>query len=167
MSGSVEGRRVGRKVIREGVTGTAGLAEWCHWRARRCVVLTGLGTILADDPQLNVRWVPTPRQLVRAVVDSRFDIPEQARIIDGGPIWLFTARPDAAKADRLRERNVTVVDLPPSGQDAGHPQGRPEHIDLARMLGWMAQHEVNERSEEHTSELQSLMRTSYAVFCLK
>src|SRR3546814_10260449 len=69
--------------------------------------------------------------------DSRFDIPEQARIIDGGPIWLFTARPDAAKADRLRERNVTVVDLPQT------------------------------RSEEHTSELQSLMRISYAVFCLK
>src|SRR3546814_3586627 len=60
-----------------------------------------------------------------------------------------------------------VLDLDAAGLEGGHPVDRPPPVQpqaerrQRRRLGRHA------RSEEHTSELQSLMRTSYAVFCLK
>src|SRR3546814_8404621 len=56
------------------------------------------------------------------------------------------------------------IDGPGIGMDAGIDEcyRRPSEFDLT-VIG----HQANERSEEHTSELQSLMRISYAVFCLK
>src|SRR5690606_29537258 len=72
-----------------------------HWRARSCMVLTGIGTLLGDDPSLTARAVPTERQPVRAVVVTRFRIPETARLLDGGPVIVFAASDDPAKAERL------------------------------------------------------------------
>ena len=83
-----------------------------RWRARSCVVLTGMGTVLKDDPQLNVRGIETPRQPRKAVVDGGFAIPETARLFDGAEVIVFTAREDAAKARRLEQRNARVVCLP-------------------------------------------------------
>src|SRR3546814_2452984 len=56
----------------------------------------------------------------------------------------------------------------PAGHRLRHPACRPGHVDLVRPApGAGPGQGPRERSEEHTSELQSLMRTSYAVFCLK
>ncbi len=44
------------------ITGEAARRDVHRWRARACAVLTGVGTVLADDPQMNVRAVDTPRQ---------------------------------------------------------------------------------------------------------
>lgn len=118
------------------ITGPAARADGHHWRARSCVVLTGLGTVLADDPLLTVRSVQTPRQPIRAVVDSRFEVPETARIFNGDPVWVFTAMRDAAKEERLKQRNATVISMP--------VQTGSEHIDLAAMLAWLGQHDINE-----------------------
>src|SRR3546814_9123596 len=59
---------------------------------------------------------------------------------------------------------------PPQFRSIAHPQAigsqsRPQQPGLARC--WTCRKSASDRSEEHTSELQSLMRTSYAVFCLK
>lgn len=116
------------------ITGAAARADGQHWRARSCVVLTGSGTVAADDPLLNVRDVSTPRQPVRAIVDTHFDTAEDSRIFDGEPVWIFTCRDDAAKAKRLAERAVEVVVVPEAG-------GR---VDLDAVLAWMAQREINE-----------------------
>src|SRR5690606_18898416 len=83
------------------ITGPAARADGHHWRARSCVVLTGSGTVLADDPQMNVRDVITERQPIKAVVDTRFEVREDARIFDGSETWIFTCNTDAAKARRL------------------------------------------------------------------
>jgi diaminohydroxyphosphoribosylaminopyrimidine deaminase/5-amino-6-(5-phosphoribosylamino)uracil reductase len=79
--------------------------------------------------------VDTPRQPRKAVVDGRFEIPEQARLFDGSEVILFTAREDAAKAERLQARNARVVPLP------GEAPGR---VDLPAMMRWLAQEQVNE-----------------------
>src|SRR3546814_7800462 len=59
----------------------------------------------------------------------------------------------------------------PAGCRGGEPRGRPgfHHGHGRRPAGRAAQSDGagDDRSEEHTSELQSLMRSSYAVFCLK
>ena len=116
------------------ITGPQARTDGHHWRARSCVVLTGIGTIEADDPLLNVREVPTPRQPVRAIVDTQFRIRESARIFDGSPVWIFTGRADSAKADRLAERNVRVIELPM----------RDKQVDLSQLMLWLGRNEINE-----------------------
>ena len=51
------------------ITGEAARADGHRWRARACAILTGIGTVRQDDPQLTVRAVATPRQPLRVVVD--------------------------------------------------------------------------------------------------
>lgn len=132
------------------ITGPLARADGHHWRARSCAVLTGIGTIRSDDARLNVREVPTPRQPIRAVVDARFEINEDARIFDGGKVWLFVCRIDESKAARLAQRNAEVVVMP--SLEAG--------VDLPSVLRWLAAHEVNEVHVEAGARLSgALMET--------
>lgn len=135
MATSLDGRSALRNGLSQWITGPEARADGHHWRARSCVVLTGIGTVLKDDPQLTVRSVQTPRQPRRAVVDGRFEIPEDARLFDGGEVIVFTARADAAKQARLEARNVRVVAL---------PDETPDRVDLPAMMRWLAAQQFNE-----------------------
>nr|WP_175213177.1 bifunctional diaminohydroxyphosphoribosylaminopyrimidine deaminase/5-amino-6-(5-phosphoribosylamino)uracil reductase RibD [Achromobacter aegrifaciens] len=135
MAASLDGRSALHNGVSQWITGREARADGHRWRARACVVLTGMGTVLKDDPQLNVRGVDTPRQPRKAVVDGRFEIPEDARLFDGAEVIIFTAREDAAKAARLQARNARVVLLP------GEAPGR---VDLPAMMRWLAQEQFNE-----------------------
>ena len=119
-----------------------------HWRARSCMVLTGIGTLLGDDPSLTARAVPTERQPVRAVVDTRFRIPETARLLDGGPVIVFTASDDPAKAERLARRNVRVIRI-------SELNGR---VDLAEMMRWIGQNAFNEVHVESGGRLAGALQ---------
>ena len=57
------------------ITGAEARKDGHRWRARACAILTGYGTIKADDPRLTVRDVETPRQPLRVIVDSRLETP--------------------------------------------------------------------------------------------
>lgn len=135
LAASLDGRSALHNGMSQWITGEPARADGHHWRARSCLVLTGMGTVLADDPQLTVRHVATPRPPRRAVVDGRFEIPESARLIDGGEIIVFTTRSDPAKAERLAARNVRVVEL---------PEAAPGRVDLPAMLRWMGANDINE-----------------------
>ena len=91
----------GRSALADGrsrwITGPEARRDGHHWRARACAILTGIGTVKADDPQLTVREVDTPRQPIRVVVDSRMEIRANARILEGGNVLLFcAAQPERA-----------------------------------------------------------------------
>ncbi|WP_085947830.1 bifunctional diaminohydroxyphosphoribosylaminopyrimidine deaminase/5-amino-6-(5-phosphoribosylamino)uracil reductase RibD [Achromobacter xylosoxidans] len=135
MAASLDGRSALHNGVSQWITGPEARADGHRWRARACVVLTGMGTVLKDDPQLNVRGVDTPRQPRKAVVDGRFEIPEDARLFDGAEVIIFTAREDAAKTARLQAKNARVVLLP--GEAAGR-------VDLPAMIRWLAQEQFNE-----------------------
>src|SRR5690606_19223480 len=135
------------------ITGPLARADGHHWRARSCVVLTGIGTVRSDNPRLNVREVETPRQPPRAVVDARFDIAEDAQILDGGKVWVFVCRVDEAKAERLARRNVEVVVMPSMA-------GR---VDLPSVLRWLAAHEINEVHVEAGARLSGALLESACV----
>lgn len=75
----------GRTALPDGrsqwITGAAARADGHAWRKRAGAVLTGIGTVLADDPRLDVRLVPTARQPLRIVLDPQGRLPATARIL--------------------------------------------------------------------------------------
>lgn len=139
----------GRTALPDGkshwITGDEARADGHRLRARACMVMTGIGTVLADNPLLDVRAVETARQPIRAVLDTQFIISEQARLFNGDPVWIFTARPDGAKAARLAGRNARVIVL---------PQGPRGALDLSALVQWLGDHEINEVHVEAGSRLQ-------------
>ena len=96
------------------ITSAAARADGHAWRARSCAVLTGIGTVLADNPVLNVREVPTPRQPQLVVVDSRLQTPPTARLF-GVPdrrVFIYAANEDGTRTQALEARGATVIHLP-------------------------------------------------------
>lgn len=132
------------------ITGEAARADGHAWRARSCAVLTGIGTVLEDNPRLDVRWFQTLRQPHLVVVDSRLDTPANARIfIPGRPVWIYAAvqNPDRQKA--LEAAGATVTFLP----------GLEGKVNLAAMMKDLGRREVNELHVEAGSKLNaSLVR---------
>ena len=105
------------------------------WRARSCVVLTGIGTVQADDPEMNVRLVETARQPLRVLVDSRLDVDPGARIFKAeGRVLVATVSADAQRIAALQGVGAEVVTLP----DA---RGK---VDLAALMQELARRQVNE-----------------------
>ena len=139
------------------ITGPEARADGHAWRARACAVLTGIGTVLEDDPQLNVRGFDVPRQPHLVVVDSRLDLPLSARLLDtlgsgdqARQIWVYTAtNGQQDKRAALAARGVQVIDC------AG-PGGK---VDLAALLRDLARREINELHVEAGFKLNgSFMR---------
>ncbi len=117
------------------ITGEAARADGHAWRARSCAVLTGIGTVLADNPLLDVRLVPTSRQPHVVIVDSKLETPLDAHILGAGRArFIYAAAPNDAKKAALEALGVTVVYLP-------GPGGK---VDLPAMLRDLTQREVNE-----------------------
>jgi diaminohydroxyphosphoribosylaminopyrimidine deaminase/5-amino-6-(5-phosphoribosylamino)uracil reductase len=126
------------------ITSPAARADGHAWRARACTVLTGIGTVLDDDPRLDVREVPTPRQPHVVVVDSQLQTPLDARLfIAGRGCYIYAAAQNDAKKAALEARGATVIYLP-------NPQGK---VNLPAMLRDLAQRGVNELHVEAGNKL--------------
>lgn len=117
------------------ITSEEARADGHAWRARAGAVLTGIGTVLEDDPRLDVRLAPALRQPMAVIVDSRLETPLEAKIfVEGRPLLIYTAMPDAGRRAALEARGATVIELP-------GPGGK---VDLAALLRDLARREVNE-----------------------
>jgi diaminohydroxyphosphoribosylaminopyrimidine deaminase/5-amino-6-(5-phosphoribosylamino)uracil reductase len=125
----------GRTALTDGrsqwITGAEARRDGHRWRARACAILTGIGTVRADDPRLTVREVETPRQPLRVIVDSRLETPHTARILQGEKVLVFSGKSGALP-------NAEVVVLPNQNQK----------VDLPRMLEELARRGVNELQVE-------------------
>jgi diaminohydroxyphosphoribosylaminopyrimidine deaminase/5-amino-6-(5-phosphoribosylamino)uracil reductase len=97
-------------------------------------VLTGIGTVLADDPQLNVRTVENVRQPLRAVVDNALRLPADARLLQQPGVMVYTATQDVEKILALEAAGARVVVLP----------GADGQVDVAAVLGDLADQGCNE-----------------------
>lgn len=118
-------------------------------RARSCAMLTGIGTVLRDDPELTVRHVPCARQPRRVVVDSRLELPPAAKILRGEPPLVMTVSEDAERRKALEARGAEVVLVPAIGGKT----------DLAAVAGVLAQRGYNEVTVETGAKLSgSLLR---------
>ena len=144
---SLDGRTALANGASQWITGTAARRDGHHWRARSCAVVTGIGTILADDAQLNVREVEAARQPVRVVVDSHLRLPSAARILCGGNVVVYTATQDAEKVAALEKSGARVSVLP-------DVNGR---VDLNAMLYHLAASGCNEVLVEAGSALNGAL----------
>lgn len=159
MAASLDGTTALDNGTSQWITGEAARADGHAWRARACAVLTGIGTVLEDDPMLDVRMVDTPRQPHLVVVDSRLETPLDARLFQPPAqaltrrIFIYCAVADAQRQAALEALGATVIPMP------GQSPGTEGKVDLAAMLRDLARREVNELHVEAGHKLNgSLIR---------
>lgn len=83
-----------------------------HWRARSCAIMTGVGTVLNDNPRLNVRDIDTIRQPLRIVVDSELKTPLDANIIQDGNALIAYANDGENQSSKLLAAGVSLLHAP-------------------------------------------------------
>jgi len=159
MAASIDGTSALANGQSQWITGPEARKDGHTWRARACAILTGIGTVLEDDPQLNVRGFDVPRQPHLVVVDSRLDLPLSAQLLNtlgsgdqARQIWVYTATTQQQdKRAALTARGVQVIDCAGAG-------GK---VDLAALLRDLARREINELHVEAGFKLNgSFMRES-------
>ncbi|RZI77662.1 MAG: bifunctional diaminohydroxyphosphoribosylaminopyrimidine deaminase/5-amino-6-(5-phosphoribosylamino)uracil reductase RibD [Variovorax sp.] len=151
VAASLDGKTALENGNSQWITSEAARTDGHAWRARAGAILTGVGTVLEDDPRLDVRLVKTMRQPALVVIDSQLQTPPDAKLfIDGRAVWIYAAAPHASnKEAALIARGATVTHLP-------NAEGK---VDLAAMLADLAGREVNELHVEAGHKLNgSLMR---------
>lgn len=148
-AGTLDGKTALSNGVSQWITGSAARDDGHRWRARACAILTGIGTVREDDPQLNVRAIPVERQPLRILVDARLEVSLSARILQGAPALIATASGDAARLAALQDAGHEVVVLPNSG-------GK---VDLPALLLALGQRGINEVHAEAGFKLNgSLLR---------
>lgn len=146
---SLDGRTALLNGKSQWITSPAARDDGHFWRARACAILTGIGTVSDDNPQLNVRAVATPRQPRRIVVDSQLRIATDARILDGDGTWIFTASNAPEKIAALKDRGADVIVL----------ANADNKVDLPAVMAELGRRQINELHVEAGSKLSgSLIR---------
>lgn len=146
LAASIDGRTALAGGESQWITGPDARRDTHRWRARACAILSGSGTVLADDPQLNVRDVggvaEVVRQPLRVVVDSTARIPPQARVFAGGALWVNATPPAAA--------------LPAGVENLVLP-GISGHVDLLALLDELGRRGINELHVEAGPKLSGAL----------
>jgi len=117
------------------ITGDAAREDVQRWRARSSAILTGIGTVLADNPSLNVRAFDIGRQPMRVVIDGRLSMRPEARLLKlPGKTLVVTAEDDSEAAEPLLAAGAEVMVL----------RAGPGQVDFSGLMHDLAEREVNE-----------------------
>ncbi len=144
---SLDGRTALARGESRWITGEAARTDVQHWRARSSAILTGIGTVLADDPRLDVRLHAEAdeegaRQPLRVVLDSHLRTPPGARLLStGGEVLILTAQSsfqDVQSGMRLTQRGARIEAAPEADG----------WLSLAAVLARLGELEVNELQVE-------------------
>lgn len=131
IAGSLDGRTALPDGRSQWITGAAARSDGHAWRRRAGALLTGIGTVLDDDPRLDVRLVPTARQPLRLVLDTHGRIGPEARILQ-----------PPGECSVLCAEGAQRSDLP---ADVWQPMPVADgHIDLAALLDRLGRDGINE-----------------------
>ncbi len=143
----------GRSALANGeskwISGEAARRDVQRWRARSSAVMTGIGTVLADDPSLTVRTDELAgRQPLRVVVDSGLRLPNGAKLlIQPGAVLVATASDDTERSSALRVAGAEIAVV----------RGADGHVDLAALLVELARREINELLVEAGARLSGAL----------
>ena len=134
IAASLDGRTALSNGESKWITGETARADVQHWRACSCAIMTGVCTVLADDPQMTVRTLDIGRQPLRVVADSRLRISPDAKILQGGNVLLAYATDPDNKLKALQQTGVELLQLADS-------EGR---VCLPSLLRALAERQINE-----------------------
>ena len=143
LAASLDGRTALANGESRWITGAAARADGHAWRARACAVMTGVGTVLHDDPQLTVRDVATTRQPLRVVIDRHADTPANARVLADANALVVTAGSRNAQWPATLEWLALADD-----------KGR---VDLEALLRTLAGRGINELHVEAGAKLNGAL----------
>lgn len=139
---SLDGRTAMASGESKWITGAEARRDVQLLRAKSSAVLTGLGTVLADDPSMNVRLncselgVPEVRQPVRVILDPQCDTPTDAKLLSlAGEVWIVTSQSDTIKAGALAEQGATIIQVDSQDND---------RLPLLAVCKALAAREINE-----------------------
>lgn len=136
LAASLDGRTALPNGASQWITDAPARADGHAWRARACAILTGMGTVRADNPRLTVRAVATPRQPMAVLIDSRLEVDPNAALFEAPRANLvYAAVKNDAKESALRARGVTVLHVPETGR---------AKVDLHAMLRDLGARQINE-----------------------
>jgi diaminohydroxyphosphoribosylaminopyrimidine deaminase/5-amino-6-(5-phosphoribosylamino)uracil reductase len=136
VAATLDGKTALNNGISQWITGPDARRDAHRLRARSCAMLTGIGTVLADDPALSVREVETSRQPLKVVVDAGLSMPPDAKILQGAKVLVVTGCDDAALMRPLQDAGAEVLVLP------AQQGGRIDLVQLLRELGRRGLNEV-------------------------
>ena len=141
---SLDGQTALNNGVSQWITSQAARDDGHHWRARACAVLSGIGTVLQDNPRLNVRAVHTPRQPDLVLIDSRLQTPLHAKLWnEKRRVIIFHAVQDSEKEKALTDKGATLfclkgtgdkVDLPAMVQQLGQLNCNEVHVEAGHKL---------------------------------
>lgn len=134
IAASLDGKTALENNQSQWITSPAARLDVQHWRARSCAIMTGIGTVLADNPTLNVREIATAHQPLRVVVDSQLQTPPDANILKNGGTLIAYAHDSHDKAAALLAAGATLLNIP-------NADGQ---VCLHTLLAHLAREQVNE-----------------------
>lgn len=117
------------------ITGPEARRDVHRMRAEACAVMTGIGTLMTDDPELTVRDVACERQPLRVLLDSRLDVADGARILQGGNTLIATATGAPARIADLQAKGIEVMTVATEAV-----KGK---VDLEKMMQQLAARGLN------------------------
>ena len=144
---SLDGKTALENGASQWITGPEARQDGHRFRARACAILSGIGTVRDDDPLLNVRGVETERQPLKVVLDSRLELPLNAKLLEGGGVLVACAIDDAARSAALRQRGAEILCLP-------NPEGK---VDLPELMMELGRRGINEVHVEGGSRLNGAL----------
>ena len=134
IAASLDGKTALNNGASQWITGEAARLDVQHWRACACAILTGVGTVLADNPSMSVRGMDIGRQPLKVIVDSQLQTPASANILNGGNVLIAFANDAQNKAEQLLAAGAELLCIP-------NEQGR---VCLKTLLSHLAGQQINE-----------------------
>lgn len=151
---SLDGRTALANGLSNWITGAAARADVQHWRARSGAILTGIGTLLHDDPALNQRMPAVLRQPLRVLLDSQLRCPTDAQwLTNPGDCLIVHASKDENRIKALTAAGAELLYLPNS-------QGQ---VDLCQLIKSLGERQINECHVEAGAELNGALLTAGLV----
>lgn len=137
IAASLDGRTALKNGESHWITGESARLDVQHWRAQSCAIVTGIGTVLADNPSMNVRLQTSKRQPLRVIVDSCLRSPVNCKMLD-------TVQQNPVLIAYATDPNQHVTHLSAAGAECLHMPNASGQVDLMALLQELALRGMNE-----------------------
>ena len=134
IASSLDGKTALNNGQSQWITGEPARLDVQHWRARSCAILTGIGTVLTDNPSMNVRDIIIEKQPLKVIIDSQLKTPVNAKILQGGPVLIAFADDSENQSAQLLAAGAELLCIPNS-------DGK---VCLKTLLKHLASQQINE-----------------------